>query len=475
MAKPTGFLDYPREDVPHRPVAERIGDFFDVDVPLPPEELTRQAARCMDCGIPFCHGAGCPLGNRVPEFNDLVYRNRWAEACRLLHATNNFPEITGRICPAPCEASCTLNINDDPVLIKHIELQVVERGWAEGWIVPQPAAERTGKRIAVVGSGPAGLAAAQQLARMGHGVTVYEQADRIGGLLRYGIPDFKLEKHILDRRLEQMRAEGVTFETQVTIGADLSIKYLRGRFDAICLALGAGRPRDLAVLGRGLENVHFALEYLTQQNRINAGDELPPETPRITALDKVVVVIGGGDTGSDCVGTAIRQGATKVHQFEILPRPPERANPETPWPEWPRILRTSTSHEEDCERRWCVLTRKLSGQGIRVRQLHGVEVEWIAGPKGHRMTERPGTEFSLPVDLVLLAMGFVHVEHSGLVDSLGLALDDRGNIRIDPDYMTGEPGIFAAGDAPTGASLIVHAIAAGRRAADAIDRWVRKQ
>jgi len=292
-------------------------------------------------------------------------------------------------------------------------------------------------------------------------------------MLRYGIPDFKLDKRVLDRRLEQMAAEGVVFETNVNIGADLSPRYLRQRFDAICLTLGAGRPRDLAVPGRGLENVHFALEYLSQQNRINAGDELPPDTPRITARGGVAAVIGGGDTGSDCVGTAIRQGASEVHQFEILPQPPEKADPRTPWPQWPGILRTSSSHEEGCERRWCVLTRKLSGRGIRVAQLHGVEVEWIDGPKGYKMKERPGTEFSLAVDLVLLAMGFVHVEHSGLVDSLGLALDERGNVRIDGDYMTSRPGIFAAGDAHTGASLIVHAIAAGRRAADAIDRWLQ--
>jgi len=469
MAKPTGFIEYPREDVAHRPVARRVGDYFEIDLPLPPDALARQAARCMDCGIPFCHGAGCPLGNLIPEFNDLIYRGRWREACRVLHATNNFPEITGRICPAPCEASCTLNINDDPVLIKHIELQIAERGFEEGWVRPQPAETGTGKRVAVVGSGPAGLACAQQLARAGHDVVVFEKDPRVGGLLRYGICDFKLDKRILDRRLDQMAAEGVEFETAVCVGEDISPKYLRHRFDAICLAMGAGRPRDLGVPGRGLENVHFAMEYLTQQNRRNAGELDPREAP-LTARDKIVVVLGGGDTGSDCVGTAVRQGAKEVHQFEILPEPPARANPQTPWPLWPNIRRTSTSHEEGCRRRWSVQTEKLSGVGVRVHELHGVEVSWSAGRRGPAMKRIRGTEFSMRVDLVLLAMGFVHGVHEGLVRQLDLACDPRGNLAVDEQFMTGQPGIFAAGDVAEGASLVVRAIAAGRQAARAIDR-----
>ena len=472
MGKPKGFLEHSRREAGHRPVAERVGDYFEVDLPLEPAELRQQAARCMDCGIPFCHGAGCPVANRIPEFNDLIYQDRWKDACTLLHATNNFPEITGRICPALCEASCTLSINDDPVLIRQIELQIVERGFEEGWITPLQPAAPTGQRVAVVGSGPAGLAAAQQLARAGHEVVVFERNSRLGGLLRYGIPDFKLDKKILDRRIEQLAAEGVRFETEVAVGEDISERYLRSRFDAICLTMGARQPRDLSVSGRGLENVHFAMEYLAQQNRINAGDELPADQERITASDKTVVVIGGGDTGSDCVGTAIRQGAKEVHLFEILPKPPERANSETPWPTWPRILRTTTSHEEGCRRRWCVKTTRLSGAGIRVDKLHGIEVEWKATPDGYAPQDISGTEFIMNVDLVLLAMGFTHVEHRGLLDAFGLDLDERGNIRTDENCGTSVEGVFAAGDASQGASLVVRAIDAGRRAAAAIDQWL---
>jgi len=474
VARPTGFIEYRRRDVSHRPIQQRVGDYFEVDLPHPEEVLVRQAARCMDCGIPFCHGVGCPLANRIPEFNDLVYRGRWREALAILHATNNFPEITGRICPALCEASCTLGINDDPVLIKHIELQIVERGWAEGWIVPQPASRTSGKAVAVIGSGPAGLAAAQQLARMGHDVTVFEKDDRIGGLLRYGIPDFKLDKKILDRRIDQMRAEGVEFQADVAVGEDLSLKYLRERFDAICLTMGAQEPRDLDVRGRELTNVLFAMDFLRQQNRVNAdpgaaGEFVGP------AKDKVVAVIGGGDTGSDCVGTARRQGAKEIHQLEILPKPPEQRPDETPWPMWPMILRSSTSHEEGCRRRWNVLTRKLTGTGGRVSQLHGCEVQWAEKDGRWQMTETPGTEFTLEADLVLLAMGFVHVTRGGLVEKLGLELDSRGNVAVGDDFQTSEPGIFAAGDASRGASLVVHAIHAGRQAADAIDRWLDGQ
>jgi glutamate synthase (NADPH) small chain len=472
MAKPTGFIEYRREDVRHRPVDQRVGDYFEVDIPHSPDVLTRQAARCMDCGIPFCHGTGCPITNRIPEFNDLVYHGRWREACENLHSTNNFPEITGRICPAPCEEACTLNINDDPVLIKHIELQIVEKGFQQGWIQPQPPKHKTGKRVAVIGSGPAGLAAAQQLTRAGHDVTVYEKDGRIGGLLRYGIPDFKLDKRVIDRRLEQMRAEGTVFEAGVNVGEDISIKYIRNRFDAILLTMGAGDPRNLDVPGRELDNVHFAMDFLTQQNRLNAG-ELPPVDQRISAEGKIVVVIGGGDTGSDCIGTARRQGAKEIHQYEILPEPPRQRPIDQPWPTWPRILRTSSSQEEGCHRRWCVLTKKLSGVGTKVSKLHGCEVEWVTDESGRRtLRELPGTEFTQPVDLVLLAMGFVHVLHRGIVEDLGLDRDKRGNVVVGGEYQTSETGIFAAGDSCRGASLVVWGIHEGREAAAAIDRWL---
>lgn len=474
MAKPTGFMDFKRQEVPYRPVDERVKDYLEVNVMLDRETLIEQAARCMDCGVPFCHGAGCPLGNRIPEFNELVYRGKWKEACDVLHSTNNFPEITGRICPALCEAACTLNLDQEPVLVRHVELQIVERGFAEGWIQPLPAKKETGKRVAIIGSGPAGLAAAQQLTRAGHKVVVFEKDKAIGGLLRYGIPDFKLDKSVIDRRLEQMKQEGAEFQTNVTVGKDISLKYLRQQFDAIFLTMGAGTPRDLTVRGRGLENIHFAMDYLTQQNKLNAGEDLG-EKKRINAKDKVVVVIGGGDTGSDCVGTARRQGAKEIHQFEILPKPPEKSNPETPWPNYPQILRTSSSHAEGCERRWCVMTKKFTGAGVRVTKLHGVEVEWTKTDSGWNMSEVSGSEFELNVDLVLLAMGFVHVEHGGLVESSGAQLDERGNVIVDENYMTTEKGIFAAGDTTTGASLVVRAINSGRLAAEKIDRWLHQQ
>jgi len=472
VGKPAGFLEYARQQAPHRPIEQRVKDFLEVDVPLSEDALTRQAARCMDCGIPFCHGVGCPLANRIPEFNDLVYHGKWRQACHNLHSTNNFPEITGRVCPAPCEPACTLSINDEPVLIKHIELQIAERGFEEGWIEPQLPRVGTDKRVAVVGSGPAGLACAQQLARAGHDVVVFEKDDRVGGLLRYGIPDFKLDKRVLDRRLEQMKAEGVEFQTSVDIGEDISLKYLRQQFEAVCLALGAGEPRDLGVPGRGYENIHFAMEYLRQQNRVNAGGNVGRKE-RIDAKGKVVVVIGGGDTGSDCIGTARRQGAGEIHQLEILPKPPGNCPPETPWPTWPNILRTSTSQEEGVVRRWCVLTKRFAGAGVLANSLCGCEVAWEPKPDGWKMKEVPGTDFTMKVDLVLLAMGFAHVVHRGLVDKFGLQLDKPGNVVTDSDFETSEPGIFAAGDMTRGASLVVHAITAGRRAAEAIDRYVR--
>jgi glutamate synthase (NADPH/NADH) small chain len=463
-------MEHRREDIAHRPVAERVEDFFEIDVSHEEDTLVRQASRCMDCGIPFCH-TGCPVHNRIPEFNDLVYRGKWREASENLHRTNNFPEFTGRVCPAPCEPSCTLSINDAPVLIKHIEHQIVERAFAEGWIEPQKAPVRTTRRVAIVGSGPAGLAAAQQLARVGHDVVVFEKDDRIGGLLRYGIPDFKLEKWVIDRRLKQLRAEGVKFEAGVVVGEDLSVRYLRKNFDAILLAMGAGEPRSLKILGAAYDNVHYAMDFLVQQNRQIAGDPLPASADRISAQDKIVVVIGGGDTGSDCVGTSLRQGASEVHQLEILPKPPEKYNPVTPWPMWPQTLRTSTSHEEGCERRWGVLTKRLSGKNVRANELHGVEVEWNSGPEGWEMTEIPGSEFSMRVDLVLLAMGFAHVVHGGLVENLGLTIDQQGNVVVN-DHMTSEEGVFAAGDTTLGASLVVRAIDAGREAAHRIDTYL---
>jgi glutamate synthase (NADPH/NADH) small chain len=409
--------------------------------------------------------------NRIPEFNDLVHRNRWRDAAANLHSTNNFPEITGRVCPAPCEAACTLTINDDPVNIKHIELQIAERSFQEGWNKPVRPPVRSGRKVAVIGSGPAGLAAAQQLARFGHEVVVYEKDDRIGGLLRYGIPDFKLDKKVIDRRLEQLVCEGVKFEPGVNVGVDISTRYLRKTFDAICLCMGAGEPRKLAVPGAGYEGIHMAMDFLTQQNRRNAGDHVSP-AESIHARDKHVIVVGGGDTGSDCVGTSIRQGAKSVTQIEILPKPPEaQRNPETPWPLWPKIMRTSSSHEEGCQRLWGTLTKQVAGSGVRVTELHCVEVDWVRGERGWDMRERPGSEFTLKADLVLLAMGFLHVVHEGLVNELGPALDNRGNVRVDR-WMTNTEGIFAAGDTVRGASLVVHAINEGRLAAAAVDRWL---
>ncbi len=475
MAKPTGFIEYDRLDAAKRPAAERVGDFREFAEPLSVEQLEIQAARCMDCGIPHCHAFGCPVLNRIPDFNEMIYRGQWRRALEILHATNNLPEITGRICPAPCEAACTVSINGEAVSIKQIELQIVERGWAEGWIAPRPAGFSTGRRVAIIGSGPAGLAAAQQLARRGHEVVVFERSPRVGGLLRYGIPDFKLEKSILDRRLDQMTAEGVIFEANVEAGVDLSARYLRRSFDAILLTAGATKPRDLDVSGRQIDGVHFAMDYLTQQNRRNEGTLDADETP-ITALGKHVVVIGGGDTGSDCVGTANRQHAASVTQIELLPKPPDERTEGNPWPTWPLTQRTSTSHEEGCRRLWSVATKEcLAGDRGSVRAIRCAQLEWTPpGADGRRdFTETAGGEFEIPADLVLLAMGFMHVEHGPLIQQLALATDPRGNLAVNADFMTDVPGVFAAGDAVGGASLVVRAIYSSRCAAAAIDTYLQ--
>jgi glutamate synthase (NADPH/NADH) small chain len=473
VVKPTGFLEYPQESPPYRQVEERIRDFREVETFLPRDRLEIQAARCMDCGIPYCHAFGCPVKNRIPEWNDMVYRKQWRKALSLLHATCNLPEMTGRVCPAPCEPACTLSINLPPVTIRHIELQIVERGWEEGWIRPEPAPRKTGRRVGVVGSGPAGLAAAQQLARKGHEVVVFEKASRAGGLLRYGIPDFKLEKWVIDRRLEQMRAEEVIFETGVNVGTDVTVRYLQNTLDAIVIATGATVPRDLPAPGRDLPGVHFAMDFLTQQNMVIGGEDVP-EDQRITAKGKRVVVIGGGDTGSDCVGTSRRQGPVEIHQFELLPKPPEERYVYNPWPTWPIIMRTSSSQEEGCTRLWSVSTKEFLGDEDGVKKLRCVKIEWSDPDENGRSTFReiPGSEFEITADLVLLAMGFVHVEHGPLVRDFGLARDDRGNLVVDSDLMTSTPGVFAAGDSMVGASLVVRAIDYGRIAAEGVNRYL---
>jgi len=465
VGKVTGFLEHTRELPERRPAAERIKDWFEIYRPFPETNLQSQAARCMDCGVPFCH-SGCPLTNLIPDWNDMVYRGRWREAVQQLHATNNFPEFTGRICPAPCEASCVLGINEPPVTIKQIEKTIVERAFEAGFIQPERAARRTGKRVAIAGSGPAGLAAAQQLARAGHDVTVFEKNDRIGGLLRYGIPNFKMEKHLIDRRLEQMRAEGVKFQTNAHVGQNVPVEHLRKEFAAILLSGGAEQPRDLKVPGRELKGIHFAMEFLPQQNRRCEGDTVPEEGA-ILATGKRVVIIGGGDTGADCVGTSHRQDALSVTQFELLPKPPETRSPSTPWPLWPMQLRVESSHEEGGVRDWSVSTTAFTGDdGGHVRQLHAVRV----GP-APRFEPIPGTAFTLDADLVLLAMGFLGPVRNGMIEQLGVDLDPRGNVATD-NYMSSVPGVFAAGDMRRGQSLVVWAIAEGRRAARAIDVYL---
>ena len=428
----------------------------------------------MDCGIPFCH-QGCPVNNQIPDWNNLVYRDQWKQALNNLHSTNNFPEFTGRICPAPCEAACTLNIDDNPVTIKTIECSIVDRGWAEGWIVPNPPARKTGKRVAVVGSGPAGLACAQQLARAGHDVTLFEKSDRIGGLLRYGIPDFKMEKHLIDRRMAQMEAEGVTFRTGVEVGVTVDMDFLLGEYDAIALTGGAEWPRDLEVPGRELPGIHFAMDYLMQQNKRGAGDAEAAAAPNgtITAAGKHVIVIGGGDTGADCIGTAARQGAASILQLEILPKPPEKENKALTWPDWPLKLRTSPAHEEGAERDWAVLTRRAVGND-RVEGLECVRVEWVKGADGRfSMQDVPGSTFTLKADLVLLAMGFLGPRRPGLLEQAGLTLDARGNVLANMvDYKTSMPKVFAAGDMRRGQSLVVWAIREGRQCARAVDTFL---
>jgi glutamate synthase (NADPH/NADH) small chain len=464
MGKVTGFMEYARELPQRRPVAERVNDWFEIYQPYPLENVQTQGARCMDCGIPFCH-TGCPVNNIIPDWNDLVYRQNWREAIRILHSTNNFPEFTGRICPAPCEAACVLGINEPPVTIKNIEKTIVDRAWEEGWIVPEPPPFKTGKRVAIVGSGPAGMAAAQQLARAGHDVTLFEKNDRIGGLLRYGIPNFKMEKHLIDRRMRQMGAEGVHFQINAHVGVNVPVEDLRRDFDAIVLTGGAEWPRDLKVPGRELKGIHFAMEFLPQANKVCLGDHVPDQ---IVATGKRVVIIGGGDTGADCLGTSHRHKALRIHQFELLPKPPAERHPSTPWPLWPMQLRQESSHEEGGIREWSVSTTHFTGDAAgNVTKLHAIRV----GPPP-KFEPIPGTEFTLDVDLVLLAMGFLGPVRGGMLEQLGVELDNRGNVKVDQNWMTSVPGVFSAGDMRRGQSLVVWAIREGRQAARAVDTWL---
>ena len=472
MGKPTGFLEIERRERGYEPVGERLKTWKEFVHPLPGPEIRAQASRCMSCGIPFCH-QGCPVNNQIPDFNELVYRDQWRDALDNLQSTNNFPEFTGRICPAPCEASCTLNIPDTPVTIKSIECQIVDRGWDEGWITPQPSERGTGKRVAVVGSGPAGLACAQQLARAGHATTVFEKSDRPGGLLRYGIPDFKMEKALIDRRIRQMEGEGVIFRCGFEVGIDVSVQRLLDDYDVLVMANGAEDPRDLQAHGRELDGVHYAMDFLTQQNKRNAGDpeDIAAPTGTLSAKGKHVVVIGGGDTGSDCIGTSNRQGAASVVQLEIMPQPPEHENKALTWPDWPLKMRTSSSQQEGVERDFAVATRRAVGQDGRVTALDCARLEWVSGPDGRmQMREIEGSAFELKADLVLLAMGFVGPRKAGLVEQSGVDLDQRGNVKANVnDYRTSDARIFACGDARRGQSLVVWAIREGRQCARAVD------
>ena len=471
MGKVTGFLEIKREMASRRPVEERLNDWSQVYQDPDDQLVQSQGARCMDCGIPFCH-TGCPLGNIIPDWNDLVYRDRWQEAIAVLHKTNNFPEFTGWVCPAPCEAACVLGINDNPVTIKQIELSVITHAFREGWIKPEPPKVRTGKKVAVIGSGPAGLACAAQLNKVGHTVTVFERADRIGGLLTYGIPDFKMEKWLVKRRLDLMAEEGITFKTNANVGFNVSVEELRTNFDALVLAGGATQARDLPVPGRELDGIHFAMDYLPQQNRRVAGDTVTEK--EITAKGKHVVILGGGDTGSDCHGTALRQGAVSVSSWELLPKPPAERTDSMPWPYWPMILRTSSSHEEGGLRDWSVNTKRFSGTNGNVEILHAVRLEFGAPDASGRrpMSEVSGSEFEVKADLVLLALGFLGPQKKGMIEQLDLKLDPRGNVFADQNYMTSIPGIFSAGDMRRGQSLVVWAITEGRQAARGVDKYL---
>lgn len=472
MGNPKGFIEVGRQEAGYRPVEERISDYREVEKQLPEDARRLQASRCMDCGVPFCHWA-CPVENIMPEWQEMLYRGDWKSAYDILQETNNFPEFTGRVCPAPCEASCVLAINDDAVTIRGNELAVIERAFEEGFVRPRPPEERTGKRVAVIGSGPAGLACADILNRAGHTVVLYEAEDSVGGYLRFGIPDFKLDKRIIDRRVDILRQEGLIIKTGVAVGSDVAVSDIRSDCDALCIAIGARAPRDLTIEGRELGGIHFAMEYLSQQNKIVRGDEIP-EDKLIKALDRHVVVIGGGDTGSDCVGSANRQGARSITQLEILPKPSEKRTENEPWPLWPKLLRYSSSHEEGCERMWNVVTKRFTGEAGRLKKISAAAVEWEDdGSGGSRMHEIPGSDFEIEADLVFLAMGFTHVVQGGLVCDSGVDLDSRGNIAIDENYMTSAEGIFAAGDSVRGASLVVWAIQYGREVAGAIDRYLR--
>jgi glutamate synthase (NADPH/NADH) small chain len=470
MGKETGFLELDRQDRGYAPVAERVKHYHEFVTPPAEGELRAQASRCMNCGIPYCHN-GCPVNNIIPDWNHLTYEGNWQAALDVLHSTNNFPEFTGRVCPAPCEASCTLNIVDQPVTIKSIECAIVDKGWEEGWIVPQIPTRRTGRSVAVIGSGPAGMACAQQLARAGHSVVLFEKNDRVGGLLRYGIPDFKLDKHLIQRRMVQMMAEGVEFRTSTEIGVTVSLASLKENFDAIVMAGGAEDPRPLLIPGFELPGVRFAMEFLTQQNKRNAGDEEVRAAPRgsLIATGKHVVVIGGGDTGSDCVGTSIRQGAASVTQIEIMPKPPAKEDKALTWPDWPMKLRTSSSHEEGCERDWAILTKRVIGRNSQVTGLECVRIEWVDG----QMQEIAGSAFTLKADLIFLAMGFLGPRKQGLLDQAGVKLDARGNVAANViDYRTSDPQIFSCGDMRRGQSLVVWAIREGRQAARAVDEML---
>ncbi len=471
MGKPTGFMEISRKDRSYQPVGERIHNFKEFVISLTDEEAGKQGARCMDCGIPYCHN-GCPINNIIPDFNDLVYQNQWREALDVLHSTNNFPEFTGRICPAPCEAACTLNLTDQPVTIKSIECAIIDKGWENGWIKPQTPHRRTGKKVAVVGSGPAGLACAQQLARAGHAVVVFEKNDRIGGLLRYGIPDFKMEKHVIDRRIAQMQAEGVAFRPNSHIGRDIPVQTLIDEYDALVLAGGAEQPRNLPIPGRELKGVHFAMEFLPQQNKRNAGDLLS-EINAINAEGRHVLVIGGGDTGSDCIGTSIRQGAVQVTQIEILPQPPEKENKGLTWPLWPNKFRTSSSQEEGCGREFSVTTKAFEGEGGQLQQVRCARVEWKNQDGRWVMNEIEGSEFIIKADLAFLAMGFLHPAQEGMLKEIGVELDERGNVKADTqNYQTSLGKVFSAGDMRRGQSLVVWAIREGRQAARAVDEYL---